>query len=85
MDIKSPAPAKQSVAPDHQLTEHGTPDVVEVDGHEPVAAEALLGQVEMEQATVSSRPKLPVGLIVVTVTVLIILVAISWLAFSASS
>lgn len=83
MDIKPPAAAKQPIAPDHQLTQHGTPDAPEADTHQQAIADALLEQVEVEHATVSSHSKIPVGLIVATVTVLIILVAISWFALSA--
>lgn len=80
MDVMHPS-TTESVKPDHQLTEHGTPDAPGSVDHEQTA-EALLDQVAVEHATVSSRPKLPIGLIVVTLTVVVILAVLSWFALN---
>lgn len=79
MDVKRPASDSTPIAPDHQLTEHGTPDVL------PTAVapdpDALLQQVAAEQPTTLSAPhRAPVGLIIVSIIVVILLSVISWFA-----
>lgn len=79
MDVQPP-----KVAPNHQLTEHGTPDPIPQTAQEVTLSqdpEVLLQQVAMEhQLSSQSSPKKPIGLIVVTVVVLVIIIAVSWFA-----
>lgn len=88
MDITRPKVA----SPDHQLSEHGTPDAASQDiADAPIStavpsADELLQQVAMEQTTkTASRPALPVGLIAVTFVVLAILLIIAWFALSSAA
>lgn len=79
MDVSRPS---KSVAPDHQLAEHGTPGEPATTAPD-VSPDDLLAKVSMEHATTSAgRPSTPIGLIVATVVVVIILIILSWFALS---
>lgn len=88
MDITRPNVA----SPDHQLSEHGTPDAVSQDiADAPTltavpSADELLQQVAMEQTTkTASKPSLPIGLIAVTFVVLALLLVVAWFALSSAT
>lgn len=84
MDIQPP---KRTVPLDHQIADHGTPDP-EPDAtsrSDTQSADALLQQVEATHQITKSKPSAPIGLIVITVTILIVLIVVSWVALNAGS
>lgn len=86
MDIQPP---KRTVPHDHQIADHGTPDpesdATSQSDTQSVDADALLQQVEATHQITQSKPSAPIGLIVITVTILAIMIAVSWLALNAGS